>query len=512
MKRVPTIILLILRIIAGWHFLYEGIVKLFIPDWSAEAYLLGSYGFLSGFFHWIASDPTLLNIVNFMNVWGMILIGAGLFIGIFIRISAVAGFILLLLYYFAYPPFGSSIFAVSPEGHYWLVNRNLIEAVVLIVIYLWPVREYSLEKFIGFLRKRQKPEPVAPGPVTPASETGEDSKRRELLKGLITLPFFGGMIWGSIAKSKAAEPDVLSGATIALKKFNLNELKGELPKGKIGNLEMSRLILGCNLMGGWAHARDLIYANQLFRQYNSESKIFETLNICEQAGINTTNMVNQFYPLLNKYKKITGSKMMSICQVHMDENKDDPFVALKEAMDYGATSMYVQGAYADRFVQAGKLDFLWSAVEFIRSQGYLAGIGAHSILTPIACEKAGLKPDYYFKTMHHDQYWSAHPRENRIEFQMDGEYFLDHNKYHDNIFDLFPEQTNEFVKGLDVPLVGFKVLAGGAISPADGFRYAYENGADFICVGMFDFQVVDDVNLAIEILKGDLNRTRPWLA
>jgi hypothetical protein len=181
-------------------------------------------------------------------------------------------------------------------------------------------------------------------------------------------------------------------------------------------------------------------------------------------------------------------------------------------MDYGATSMYVQGAYADRFVQAGKLDFLWSAVEFIRSKGYLAGIGAHSIQTPMACEKAGLKPDYYFKTMHHDQYWSAHPRENRIEFQMDGEYFLDHNKYHDNIFDLFPEQTNEFVKGLDVPLVGFKVLAGGAISPADGFRYAYENGADFICVGMFDFQVVDDVNLAIEILKGDLNRTRPWLA
>jgi len=507
MKRFPTIMLFILRIAVGWHFLYEGIIKLFIPDWSAEAYLRGSYGFLSGFFHWLASDPGLINIVNFLNIWGMILIGVGLFIGIFIRITSVAGILLLLLYYFAYPPFGSSVFPVTSEGHYWIINRNLIEALILVVIYLWPAKDYSLEKFIGYFKRKGNK-------ITeePAADSDDGSKRRDLLKGLISLPFLGGMILGSTLRNKDVEPDVLAGATIALKKFDLSEIKGILPKGKIGNLEVSRLILGCNLIGGWAHARDLLYANQLFRQYNSESKIFETLNICEQAGINCTNMVNQFYPLLNKYKKITGSKIVSICQVHMDVNEQDPLIAFKEAMDYGATSMYVQGAYSDRFVKAERMEMLFKAVDFIRSQGYLAGIGAHSILTPIACEKAGLKPDYYFKTMHHDQYWSAHPREFRIEFQMDGEYFPDHNKYHDNMFDLFPEQTVEVMKGINVPLVGFKVLAGGAITPENGFRYAFENGADFICVGMFDFQVVDDVNLVIDILSGDLKRERRWLA
>lgn len=507
MKRVYAIMMFVLRIAVGWHFLYEGIIKLFIPGWSAEAYLRGSYGFLSGFFHWLASDPVLINVVNFLNIWGMILIGIGLFAGIFIRISTVAGIVLLLLYYFAYPPFGSSVFPVTSEGHYWIINRNLIETLALVVIYLWPAREYSIEKFIGFFRRKgtreSEVEPVAAGDI---------SKRRELIKGLVSLPFLGGMLAGSSLRNTTVEPDVLSGATIALKKFDISQLKGELPKGKLGNLEISRVILGCNLIGGWAHARDLIYANQLFRQYNSETKIMETLNICEQAGINTTNMVNQFYPLLNKYKKLTGSKIMSICQVHMDVKENDPLFAIKEAMDYGATSMYVQGAYSDRFVNGGRMDMLFKAVEFMRGQGYLAGIGAHSVQTPMACEKAGLKPDYYFKTMHHDQYWSAHPRENRIEFQMDGEYFLDHNKYHDNIFDLFPEQTNEFVKGLNVPLIGFKVLAGGAIQPKEGFKYAFENGADFICVGMFDFQVLDDVNLAIEILKGDLRRVRPWYA
>jgi hypothetical protein len=57
--------------------------------------------------------------------------------------------------------------------------------------------------------------------------------------------------------------------------------------------------------------------------------------------------------------------------------------------------------------------------------------------------------------------------------------------------------------------MGFKVLAAGALEPKDGFKWAFENGADFICVGMFDFQVVEDVNIALDTLN-NLNRTRPW--
>jgi len=507
MKRNVSVFLFILRVVTGWHFLYEGIIKLFNPEWSAEAYLRGSYGFLSGFFHWLASDPGMVGAVNFLNIWGMILIGAGLFLGLFIRFSSLAGILLLFLYYFAYPPFGSSFMSVSTEGHYWIINRNLIEALILVVVYLLPAKEYSLEKYIRFFKGRVKKKPD-----TSSSEETIGSKRRELLKGLISLPFFGGMVIGAAAKSKDIEPDILSGATIALKKFDLSDLKGELPKGKIGDLEMSRLILGCNLIGGWSHSRDLHYVSQLFRQYNSENKIFETLNICEQAGINTTNMVNDYYPIFNKFKKITGSDMISICQVHVLENEKDPMVLIKEAIDYGATTMYIQGGVGDRLVRTGRMDMLMEAVEFIRSQGILAGVGSHSIQVPIACEKAGLKPDYFFKTVHHDQYWSANPREFRVEFGVDGEYFLDHNKYHDNIFDLFPEQTVEYFKNSDVPLFGFKVLAGGAIQPEDGFRYAFEHGADFICVGMFDFQVIEDVNLVIDILKGEFNRERPWYA
>ena len=88
----------------------------------------------------------------------------------------------------------------------------------------------------------------------------------------------------------------------------------------------------------------------------------------------------------------------------------------------------------------------------------------------------------------------------------------DHNHYHDNMWDLFPEKTVEVISKVKVPVIGFKVLAAGAITPEDGFRYAFENGADFICVGMFDYQIVEDVNLVTEIVNGNLNRSRPWFS
>ena len=99
-----------------------------------------------------------------------------------------------------------------------------------------------------------------------------------------------------------------------------------------------------------------------------------------------------------------------------------------------------------------------------------------------------------------------------MPFEVDGTNYLDHNKFHNNIFCLFPDKTIEFVNRATVPVMGFKVLAAGAITPEDGFRWAFENGADFICVGMLDFQLVNNVNTSLDILN-DLNkRKRDWFA
>ena len=62
---------------------------------------------------------------------------------------------------------------------------------------------------------------------------------------------------------------------------------GSLPCGKIGKVSVSRLLIGGNLIGGWAHSRDLMYASKLFTSYNTEAKIFETLELAQACGINT---------------------------------------------------------------------------------------------------------------------------------------------------------------------------------------------------------------------------------
>jgi hypothetical protein len=125
-------------------------------------------------------------------------------------------------------------------------------------------------------------------------------------------------------------------------------------------------------------------------------------------------------------------------------------------------------------------------------------------------EKSGIPVDFYVKTLHHDKYWSAHPMENREEYSVIGPGSDDHNRFHENMWDLFPHKTIDFFKTINKPWFAFKVLAAGAIEPKDGFRYAFENGADFIAVGMFDFQVIDNVNTACEILSTLNPRERAW--
>ena len=66
------------------------------------------------------------------------------------------------------------------------------------------------------------------------------------------------------------------------------------------------------------------------------------------------------------------------------------------------------------------------------------------------------------------------------------------------------------MKDVDKPWIAFKTLAAGALKPKEGFKYAFENGADFACVGMFDYQVVDDCNILTDTLKNIPGRTRKF--
>ena len=512
-------IITILRVAIGWHFLYEGLIKLFAGNWSAESYLTNTYGSFSGFYHWLAASPESLAIVNFLNIWGLTLIGLSLFLGLFIRWSSLFGAFLLLLYYFAYPPYGISM--LGGDGSTFIINQQIIEAAALIFLIFYKEKGYAIDNLLPFLMKR-KTLSAAPVETSSAASTGTTDEqpnnaqlnRRDVLKNLVSLPVLGLFGWGAWKTGRTADLDATTGTTIRVKRVALSEVKGVLPKGKILHQELTRLVAGGNLISGFAHARDLIYNDTLFKAYNTERKIFETLMLCEQAGINGISIGYENITPILKYKKLTGNnfKLISQTSLNFDKEKGDKFVYVKTAIDSGADIIQVHGGQCDRLVKNGQIDQIGEMIAYVRSQGIVAGLGAHTIDALLACEEQGIIPDYYMHTMHHDNYWSAHPREHREKFEILSGYSKDHNKYHDNLFCPFPERSIEFLNRIKTPVMGYKVLAAGAIKPEDGFNWAFENGADFICVGMFDFQVVTDVNICLDVLKNLKNRTRPWCA
>lgn len=141
--------LVILRVAIGWHFLYEGITKLLNPDWSSLGYMMDSKGWFEGLFHSIAGNAALLNVMDFMNIWGLILIGTGLIIGLLTRVAAISGIVLLAFYYLSHPAIIGVTYAIPSEGSYLWVNKNLIELLTLCVIMLFPTwKTVGLDRYI----------------------------------------------------------------------------------------------------------------------------------------------------------------------------------------------------------------------------------------------------------------------------------------------------------------------------------------------------------------------------
>ena len=139
--------LVLLRILIGWHFLYEGISKLVNPYWSSAAYLLDSKWIFSSLAERIVANPTLLEVTDSVNMWGLTIVGLSLLLGFMSRYGAIAGLVFVLLYYFFAPPFIGLEYSKPGEGSYIIVNKNLIEACALYVLYLFPTSQ-----LIGFDR------------------------------------------------------------------------------------------------------------------------------------------------------------------------------------------------------------------------------------------------------------------------------------------------------------------------------------------------------------------------
>lgn len=284
-----------------------------------------------------------------------------------------------------------------------------------------------------------------------------------------------------------------------------------LPSGKIGDLEISRILLGGNLLTHATHSRDLRYVGNLAKNYNTPEKILETLALAEKHGVNTLAIhnVTATMDILKEHRRRGGKMQWITCTRHALANGDvNEFSRqMDELVDYGADALYISGVEADLmcgfrnpiFAPNGeeraaepKFDVLKQAFLAAKAHGLPVGVGAHRMGVIEDCEKAGLEVDFYVKTFHQQDYPSV-------------------NLNHDSRWCARLEELIEFMAKVEKPWIAFKVMAAGAIPPQSAFQHSFNNGADFVLAGMFDFEIAQDVQIASRVLA-NVKRSRPWRA
>jgi hypothetical protein len=249
-----------------------------------------------------------------------------------------------------------------------------------------------------------------------------------------------------------------------------------------------------------------MYVYTLTRHYNTREKIFETMALAEAHGINALviHTAAGVMDMLREYRHKRGGKIRwiicptAVMEPGLKEFKEQVAMLLDEGTD----AVYIWGVRADDLVARGNPELIAEAVIAVKDKGALCGVGAHDLRVIQECERLQVPADFYIKTLHHHSYPTGpKPEDITAPYKEIPGYWCSH-----------PKETIEFMEKVEKPWIAFKVMAAGAIPPANAFRYAFRNGADFILAGMFDFEIAEDVRLIKEILAGDLKRSRPWRA
>ena len=248
-----------------------------------------------------------------------------------------------------------------------------------------------------------------------------------------------------------------------------------LPTMKIGDLTVSRLIVGSNPFSGKSHMTPAVDADM--KSHFTEETVFAMLRRCEEAGITAVQSRGSMpiMELLYRYRQ-QGSGMHWLAQTGKSLTTFDD--ELEAMMKYKPSAVCIHGELSDELYLTGMLDRLSGLLDKIRRYQVPCGICSHFPEVLIYAEEHGLKPDYYMASVYNlfqpDRSHDVNPTGERFE-------------------DADVPVMYQTIRSLSAPTIALKILGAGRncetqAQVRDCFirAFAEMKPGDGVLVGMFD--------------------------
>ena len=248
-----------------------------------------------------------------------------------------------------------------------------------------------------------------------------------------------------------------------------------LPTMKIGDLEVTKLIVGSNPFTGKSHLTADVDADM--KAYFNDENAFAMLKRCEEAGINAVQSRGSMpiMGLIDRYRK-SGGKLLWLATSGKNTEAFDQ--ELDEMMKYSPDAICIHGELSDDLWLSGRIHLLGDLLEKIKKKNVPAGICAHFPEVLAYAEENGLRPDYYMASLYNlsqpDRSHDVNPTGERFE-ESD-----------------IPKMY-EVIRRLSAPTIALKILGAGrrcgspeAVRSAFFEAFANIKATDGVLVGMFD--------------------------
>jgi hypothetical protein len=278
-----------------------------------------------------------------------------------------------------------------------------------------------------------------------------------------------------------------------------------MPMTRIGDLEISRLIVGANPMWGWSHRGELL--SKLMMEYFTTPQIVKVLQHCETCGINTwqtslntrhndpSSSSQHVFEAWSKLREAGSQMNVIVLTTPQNSNNTESWQRLLEMKP---AALVYHGHWTDRAWVEGDMTPVRENLKRYRDTGALVGCSLHTPEALAWIEDKGWDLDFYMASFYRASR-KLRDRWNAV---------LAHKPLHEMYLEGIPDLMCPIIRQVEKPVLAYKILAAGRLAdrPAEiehAFEYAFQNikPEDGVVVGMFPKfrdQVSESARLTIQ--------------